>query len=350
MTTDAEFPNPDSVSEKTSAQASLAEENNRDRWQTQIEACKADGNYLQAVEILAAAIEAEPHIKSYYWQLGLMQLLAGAEEEAQVTWMFAMTSDDTESTASDAQELVQTLEQEAQRQEAIAAYLQADLMRQYINQIDSTNLANLLALIRLGISQNALDQDLIAATTEQLLAQVPQTEAAIPTLSEPIGNQILLTLQSLLKYVTPDRAILDFIAACLPYLHQSEHDREAGTFLLLTESNRFGFSLGQNEAAIALVEFCLNLDPDNLIAWSYLAQFHQNTGNYDQGLAAARTQLARSHSLVDRLSASQMILRGLLFAGSYWQESLAAFQQHLAMMAELVATNPKILAIAIPRA
>ncbi|AFY69129.1 hypothetical protein Pse7367_0829 [Thalassoporum mexicanum PCC 7367] len=314
-----------------------------DRWQAQIEAHKAKNEYMQAAEVLAAAIEAEPQVKHYYWQLGLMQLLAGAEEDAQVTWMFAITSDDSESTASDTQELVRVLSQEAQRQEHKQEWLQAILVRQYIHQIDPTDLTNLLALIRLNIKQNALEQELLTTTTEQLVAQSPSQQGNPPLLPEHIGNQILHTLKALLNYVTPDRPILDFISSCLPYLKLNVTDRQTGLLLLLQASDKVGFSLKQFAIAITLIEFCLDLAPDNLIAWSYLAQFHQNIGQFEPGLAAARTQYEKSQTLVDRLSASHMLLRGLLGAGGHWQEALRTFQNHLKMTAELVAAQPQDL-------
>jgi predicted O-linked N-acetylglucosamine transferase (SPINDLY family) len=334
MAVDSDFP--------TSDQSLLAvdESGTGDRWQQQVDAYKAKGDYVKAAGVLAQAIEAEPQIKAYYWQLGLMQLLAGAEDDAQVTWMFAMTSDDTESSESNTQELVQLLEQEAQYQENVEAWSNANLIRQYIDQLEPNNLVNLLALVRLGISQNSLDQELLINVTGQLSSQFASLENDPKLAPQVVNNQILQTIQSLLGYELPDQAILDFIDSCLPYLHRKDSDRETGVYVLLEASGRFGFGLGYPEIAISLAERCLNLNPDDIVVWSYFAQFYQNAGQYEKGLAAARTQYEKSQTLGDRLSASHMILRGLLSAGGYWQESQVAFQKHMDMIAELVADYP----------
>jgi len=59
-------------------------------WQEQARECLLKENYTSAALLYEQAIEAEPNVKSYYWQLGLMLLLQGEEAEAQTTWWLGM--------------------------------------------------------------------------------------------------------------------------------------------------------------------------------------------------------------------------------------------------------------------
>ncbi|NEP08327.1 MAG: tetratricopeptide repeat protein, partial [Okeania sp. SIO4D6] len=56
-------------------------------WQQQANQCLVNSNYGKAINLYEKAISLHPQNKSYYWQLGLMLLLEGQEEEAQTTWL-----------------------------------------------------------------------------------------------------------------------------------------------------------------------------------------------------------------------------------------------------------------------
>ncbi|MBD2771505.1 tetratricopeptide repeat protein [Iningainema tapete] len=54
------------------------------------------GDYSQAANCYRQAIEAEPEVKSHFWNLGLMLLLQGQEAEAQSTWKLGMAEGELE--------------------------------------------------------------------------------------------------------------------------------------------------------------------------------------------------------------------------------------------------------------
>jgi len=50
--------------------------------------------YIEASSFYEEAITANPNVITNYWYLGLIHLLQGDEEEAQVTWLLAMAEVD----------------------------------------------------------------------------------------------------------------------------------------------------------------------------------------------------------------------------------------------------------------
>ena len=75
------------------------------------------GKYNQLTSLYEQAITTEPEVVNYYWHLGLAYLLQEQEEAAQTTWLLAMAQGGDEETEQWAEELVQILDVEAQRQE-----------------------------------------------------------------------------------------------------------------------------------------------------------------------------------------------------------------------------------------
>ena len=78
-----------------------------------------NGNYSKAANLYEQAITANPKNKSYYWQLGLMLLLQGLEEEAQTTWLLGMADGEVEQVDFWTVELIQILAKEANRRVAL---------------------------------------------------------------------------------------------------------------------------------------------------------------------------------------------------------------------------------------
>ena len=116
-------------------------------WQQQADQYLLDGDYLQASRLYEEAIETEPEVKSHYWNLGLMLLLQGQEAEAQTTWLFAIAEGEPEEVEQWTIELIQILQQEAQRRETLEDWTVAWAIRQHIREIIPTDIDNLLYLI-----------------------------------------------------------------------------------------------------------------------------------------------------------------------------------------------------------
>lgn len=97
------------------------------------------GKYSQAVTFYEQAVEACPEVMSNYWHLGLTFLLQGQEAQAQATWMLPMMDADTEQVNLWTAEIVQVLQKEATRQEAMSDYQTAALIEQYILELTTNS-------------------------------------------------------------------------------------------------------------------------------------------------------------------------------------------------------------------
>ncbi len=112
-------------------------------WQEQAHQYLVQGQYSQAASLYEQAIATEPEVKCHYWHLGLLLLLQEQEAEAQLTWLLAMEGE-PEQVDLWTVELVQVLQTEAQRREALADYSVAWAIRQHIREISPSDINNLL--------------------------------------------------------------------------------------------------------------------------------------------------------------------------------------------------------------
>jgi FkbM family methyltransferase len=109
------------------------------------------GDYSQAVNLYEQAIQAEPDNKFHYWYLGLGLLLDEQEVEAQATWLVGMTGGDSEQVDVWIKDLIQVLQTEAQRRGKLGEYLMTWTIRHHLQEINPTDINNLLHLINLSI-------------------------------------------------------------------------------------------------------------------------------------------------------------------------------------------------------
>jgi FkbM family methyltransferase len=113
--------------------------------------CLIQGDYTQAANLYEQAIQAEPENKSLHWHLGLTLLLQGQEAEAQTTWLLGMTEGNGEQVDLWTAELMQVLEVEAKRRQALGDYPGTWMIRQHLREICPREINNLLRLIELSI-------------------------------------------------------------------------------------------------------------------------------------------------------------------------------------------------------
>ena len=288
------------------------------------------GKYSQACELYERAIVIEPAIKSHYWYYGLTLLLQNQETEALTTWMLAMAEGDSEEVDLWNIELTEILETEAQRQQALEAYSLAWTIRQYLKEIDSPKVNNLLTIILLSIKLNNLtDEDLTNLGIIELL-QTPSIEI--------INYPLLLNiLRELLNYDPPLISDLPkFLEACLPYIKLPEHLIN----LVIPASGLIAHGACEPKLAVELIELCLRFDPQNLELLRLLAAFCQEAKEYKKGIEVARLCCSLSKTLPEQIFASYLLLQGLLHAGNYGQEVLDIFKQHETLLLSLIQQRP----------
>ncbi len=285
------------------------------------------GDYTEATNCYKQAIEAEPKVKSHYWNLGLILLLQGQEVEAQETWKLGMAESEPEQVKQWTVELMEVLQREAERRETLADYAVAWAIRQRMREITPTELRNLLYLI-------ALAMKLKTFTGEEL-----KTLGVIELIqSEQIVNiQLLLqALERILNYAPLHPAVLEFVEASLA------HVREPNSFIniLIPATIKVAHSLRQPKIAARLLELGLRLEPNNTEILRHLAGFYINAGDYFKGIETAKLCYSSTDKLPDKLYAVQLLLRGLMDAPDNWQEAYAVLQQQESLLKSLIEEQP----------
>ncbi|MBD0264369.1 MAG: O-linked N-acetylglucosamine transferase, SPINDLY family protein, partial [Tolypothrix sp. Co-bin9] len=209
------------------------------------------GNYPLAANLYEQAIDTEPNIKSHYWHLGLTLLLQGQEVEAQTTWFMAMLEDEPEEIDSWNQELVEVLQTEAERREALKEYPIAVKIRQQIKEINPKNIHNLLHLVQLAVKlETYTGEEVSELGLIEILQSEPDLAIDVPLL--------LQVLQSILMDAYLDNSLLDFVKICLPYLKKDLNDFYN---ILLPAAMEIAYSQKQSAIAARLGEMYLQLDP-----------------------------------------------------------------------------------------
>lgn len=290
-------------------------------------------DYNQAASFYEQAIAAEPNVKSHYWHLGLMLLLQGQEAEAQTTWLLAMTEGEPEQVELWTIELIQTLQQEATRQQGLAEYSVAWAIRQHIREISPNNINNLLQIIQLAIQLEKFTGDELRELEVIELLRVEQ--------NVDLDSELLLqVLPEVLEAAPSHPASLELVEVCLPYFP----DSQTCLCILLPAAVKIAYTLDLPGLAARLLELYLRLDAQNIEALRHLATFYQNCGSYSKGVETAKLCYSLSKELVDKIAGIHVWLRGLMSAGGYWDEICSACQELESLLVLLIETQPLHLA------
>lgn len=297
----------------------------------QVEQYLIRGDYGKAANLYEQAIEVEPEVKFHYWRLGLMLLLQGQEAEAQMTWLLGMAEGEPEQVELWTVELMQVLQTEAQRREALADYSVAWAIRQHGREVSPKHINNLLHLIQLTIKlEKFTGEELIALGVIELL----ESEALLEV--EP--ELLLQVLQSVLDDSPLHPQTLKFAAACLTHIQ----DTQTFIDILMSASVGIAYSAKQPKLASLFAEVCLRLNTKNTDILLHLAAFYQNAGDYSQGIETANLYYSLLKTLPEKVFASHLVLRGLMTAGGYWEKACVAFQKHNTLLLSLIEEQPEL--------
>ncbi len=303
-------------SSMTSAQAST----NATDWQQRADQYLLQGDYTQAAYLYEQAIAAEPEVKSHYWHLGLMLLLQGQEAEAQATWLLAMAEGEPEQIEQWTAQLMQVLQIEAQRQEALADCQLAWAIRQHMQEIAPADVNNLLHSIVLSIHLGTFTGENLTAIIELLQAE----ESAVDS------DLLLLVLQKVLNYAPDDPVVLTFTETCLHHAQPPQ----AFIDVVMFASLKIAYSALRPTLASRFAELCWRREPNHTEVLKQLALFYQDSYQYIQGIDTAIRYYELAKSLVDKIHANHLLVRALMSASGYWEEacSILWIQQELMIL------------------
>jgi predicted O-linked N-acetylglucosamine transferase (SPINDLY family) len=372
------------------------------------------GEYQQAAGLYEQAIAAQPDHQSHYWHLGLMLLLMGNEADAQMTWLmapeaegdegldiasdYATTSANAEasetqagdapetssqdiysgSTAQSGLQLAQVLLAEGDRQVELGNAQMAWAIRQYLRELNPTDVNNLLRLVQLSISIGSfqpsdlidlglldlLTAELEAASEAQPSGDRPATAStesqAPPLVASPESTQasetaessqlaidpdlLLAVVQAIYDKALPDETVFEFTAISAKYLH-----RFAPTIAILDHlrvlADKLSFIKHHPQLAVRVAEIAVDLEPEDVYSLNYLAQTHSTAHNHAQAIAIARQacELAeQSPGFVLQVIVQYALLKALMVASGYWQEAEATYQKIKTLLHSLFVSNPEL--------
>ncbi|CAN1213015.1 SPINDLY family O-linked N-acetylglucosamine transferase [Tumidithrix helvetica PCC 7403] len=297
-------------------------------------------DYEKSQVLYTKAIAAEPDRTLHYWYLGLVQLLQGQEEDAQMTWMAAIWERQIEPSetviAACTEELIEVLSQEAERIVSLSFHPenlesrrqlleQAWAIRQHIRQIAPSHLENLLKATQLSAQLGLLpDRDDTVAETIATLAEFEE-------FSDRDIALIYITLECLLDVEQVHPFTFQFAQACLSAAAIAP---QLLLDMLLQRLARFHVRL-PTVLAIEYGKLCLDIQPDRLEILMNLANWYQNAGRNLESIPFAQAAISTSPDLVDRLAANYLITRGYMRAGGHWDDAQQAYSEYR-QLAELL--------------
>ncbi|HEY9796533.1 MAG TPA: O-linked N-acetylglucosamine transferase, SPINDLY family protein, partial [Leptolyngbyaceae cyanobacterium] len=292
--------------------------------------CLIQGDYRQAATLYEQAITTEPDVKSHYWHLGLVLFLQGQEAQAQTTWLLGMWEGEPDQVERWNLELIDVLEEEARRREALAEDSVAWAIRQQIREICPTDINNLLRWVELAIK---LDR----CTEEELTEIVETLQINDPTLVD--FELLMQVLQRILEYAPLHPASLQFGEACLAYLHDR---RQMVTFLkiLLPVALDVGYHKRQPEIGARFIKLGLRFSEENPELLYHLACLYQNGEQYSLGIETAKLFYSLVEKLPEKIYANKIVTKGFMEAGGFWEEAQSFFQQQELMLKSLIEEQP----------
>ena len=282
-------------------------------------------DYLAVANYYEEALETEPENYNYYWYLGLAYLLQEQEEEAQSTWLFAMTQEIEEEADELIKGLVDILSAEAHRQESLGDYQKSWLIRGHLREIAPNLIDNLLELIQLEINLKFFTPEKLNDwQVIELLQQSPRN------LVNP--DQLIEVLKQVLKFT-----VVETVAFAKASLAHISPDIFVETVMLI--ALKMANKEGKVFFAIELMGLCLELQPNNLSLLNEQIHLYTRIQNYQQALEIAHKIYKNCQNLPTKLFGNYHILYTLITSGN-WQKIELIVQRHRKLLKEIVDRQP----------
>ncbi|OZH52234.1 O-linked N-acetylglucosamine transferase, SPINDLY family protein [Hydrocoleum sp. CS-953] len=301
-------------------------------WQQEADIYWKKGNYTKAANLYEQAINTQSNCKSYYWQLGLILLLQGKEEEAQTTWLLGIADGEVEEVEQWTEELVQVLTTEANRQAAKEDYAVAWTIRQHIREIHPTDIHNLLHLIYLSIGIENY-------TAEQLNEYEIITQLKNSKVEELDQNLLLHLLNKLLVHDPINLSSIEFVSVAV----QKIEDKLALVSCLIPPIYQIAYSFAELGVARKYTEILLNVVPENQEVLRTMAQFSTELTEYSLGLEYAQKSYALSKKIFEKVIDYHSVCRSLIALKGCDEKVQEAVEYQEKLLQSLVTESPQKL-------
>ncbi len=256
----------------------------------------------------------------HYWYLGLAYLLLEREIDAQATW-FAQFADVSElETATLTHELSSILNRVASHKLATNNLNDAWLISQYLREVDGAQINNLLRSILLAIK--------LSFFTLDLLIEWDSTSLLSTSIDREIDRELLGTVVELLLNF-PDSLAGEFISQCLLSLVE---ERNYLIEIICNTSLKLSHRSGTTRHSIALLETCLELQPQNDLILQILCRLHCNLGEYQTAIDLSLHIYSLCSNSATQIIANANIIRMILTAGA-WQQVKPIIERHEQLLA-----------------
>lgn len=279
-------------------------------------------DYLAVAQYYEEALETEPENYNYYWYLGLAYLLLGQEEEAQATWLVAMSAGSPEEIEGWTTYLVEILSTEAQRQESLGDNQKSWLIRGHIREIAPNLINNILELIRLEINLNIFTPEKL---NDWQVIELLQSSSKISVDSD----LLLQVLKKVLEFSAAETVA--FARASLSHIPPSEIFIQAVMPIILRIANQEGKVL----FAIEIMKLCLELQPHNLYLLNEQIYWYILIENYQQALEIAQQFYENCQTLPTKLLGNYHLLYNLIISGN-WQKVKLIAERHRELLKEII--------------
>ncbi|MBE9041847.1 O-linked N-acetylglucosamine transferase, SPINDLY family protein [Oscillatoriales cyanobacterium LEGE 11467] len=304
-------------------------------WQHQAKSNWDCGDYQSAANLYELAIELEPEVRSHYWNLGLMLLLLGEEEDAQATWLSVMLEAEPEAADEWTAELLRVLQREAERQETFQNEQKNEqkneendrlawVIRQHIREIAPADLDNTLQLM-----QQFVRLDILEDFEEIVLEAI----ALLENTATPNRELCRQTVQTLLDVAAILPVTAQFTQACVARL---KGDRDLENAIVNKTASLAKDSSFPKSRLIPYLDLCHQLQPENIPILVNLINLYQDENQYDRSLELTAKLLSQADTLLDRIAGYYLKIRALLKSGGDFDKAYTSHETYQSLLLELI--------------
>lgn len=297
----------------------------------------AEQKYTEIADLCRQAIATDPNYLDSYWYLGIQQVLAGDESQAQAIWWEGLTVSGFADSASS--QLEQIMAQQAQQELQADRVENAWLIRYHLQDLSPDNMENLLQMLTLGVRLQVYDCDRYEQLNVVAQLQAHQQTASIaPSTIFQLIDEFSLCFP-LVPFLPP------LVKACTPYiLKQAQAEQQVMHLInyirtILIACTNITFRSSFNQEALDILLHIHNIVPNDVEVLIRLAETQINLHDYETGIATFQQALANAKDLLEKVLCTHLLLKAVCGTGSRFDEAHHLLIQQEKYITELLAST-----------